>query len=173
MALKLRQFSEQRLSLAVTSGSPHAGTGRGGFGSSFQIEVELHELDGTVGRELGDDDETSDHHPGRDEGPVVGTARDQLGEVVEPGRKPIDDLEEFEHLEVVCRRLAVGPSLGWQLPIKVLEESGGRTNDPPRFGHPSRMSASAMRSWTRLRTLSRSAGGMPSRLKTRLDSKMA
>jgi hypothetical protein len=94
--------------------------------ASADIDVELHELDRAVGRELSDDGEPSDERPGPDEDAVVRPAGDQLGEVEEPGGEPLDDPQQQERLEVVGRRLAARSARRWRLPVEILEEVGRR-----------------------------------------------
>lgn len=70
-----------------------------------------------------------DQRAGGDHDPVVGSARDQLGEVVELGCELLNDAEELVNLEVLHGRFTVRPALTTKLAIEVVEE---RRCDPHR-----------------------------------------
>ena len=78
-------------------------------------------------------------------------AWDQLRQVVEGGCEVVDDPNDLEDLEVVCRGLTLNATLGGKLPVEVLEEAGSGANDASRFAHRSCISVSAIRCRARCR----------------------
>ena len=117
------------------------------------------ELNGAVRGELAYDGEPGNEHPGRDQDSIVGPAGNQLWQVVEDRGEVVDDPDELEDLEVMCRGMAVTATLRRELSVEVLEEAGGCANDPSRFAHRSCVSVSAIRCRARCRTRSRKSGG--------------
>lgn len=98
---------------------------------------------------------------------------DQLGQVGEVCREPVDDDEQLEHLEVARRRLTVRAALGRKLTIEVGKELWPGSNLEPVAIQLGWDSDSAISCSTRLRVRARSSGGASSRFVTMLASKTA
>lgn len=93
------------------------------------VDVELNELDRSVGRKLSDHGESGDENSRADEQPVVGPSGGQLGQLVPVSGEVLDYPKELEDLEVVRRRLAVRAALRTELVVEILEERGGGSDD--------------------------------------------
>ena len=102
---------------------------------------------------------------------VVVATTNQDGKVFESDGELLNDLQQFERLEVTRRRLTVGPTLTWKLAIEIVEEVERRSHLAAFSAHPSRDSDSAMRCSTLARARSTSPWGASSRFVTMLASK--
>lgn len=87
-----------------------------------EVEFQRQQLHSTIWAELADDGVRANEMACRDENAIVASARQQLGEVFKASSEALDDLEEFERLEVPRRGFSVGSALTAKLPIQVLEE---------------------------------------------------
>lgn len=132
-----------------------AATGQGGelpsgFGLTVVpltlIDVELHELDRTVGCQLTDRRDHGDEAPRGDEDAVLRPSRDELGELVEACGEPFDDGDQVVRLEVRSRRPALLPFLG-QLPVEILEE-GWRGTDRTALSSHEALDAPGAEPWS-------------------------
>jgi hypothetical protein len=88
----------------------------------FEVDVQLHEFNGAVGSELTDHREPRHEHADSDQDSIVVASGDQPRQIVEPDSEALHDPQQFEHLEVVCRGLALRTPLGGKLSIEVDEE---------------------------------------------------
>lgn len=95
----------------------------------------MNELDRAVCCELANHGEPGKKGSGYHQDSLVVTLCDQPRQVIELDREAIDDPNQLEHLEIVCRRFAVRPALGSQLAVEVLEEPRRRTHDASRGTH--------------------------------------
>ena len=91
-------------------------------GSRPDIEIEGNQLDGAVGTELSDDGVDANEHAGRDQDPIVVATGYQRRQLLEARWETLDDVEQFEGLEVVRGRLAVRSAFVAELSSKVLEK---------------------------------------------------
>lgn len=99
-----------------------------------KVQIELNQLDGTVGCSLtnhGDprDDQSADHQE-----TVVSPSRDRRGHGVESERELVHDPQQLIGLEVASRRQVVC-AFRRQLTIQVGEEVSGRPNTTPIEAH--------------------------------------
>lgn len=58
---------------------------------SYEIDVELDELDGAISCKLADDSKPGDEHSAGDEDAVVGPAGNEFWQLIEAGCEPIND----------------------------------------------------------------------------------
>lgn len=91
----------------------------------MQVKIELNQLDRAIRSKLAKHREPCDEHARRDQESVVAPAGDQLGEIIEPDREPVDNANQLKDLEIGGRGLAARSALRRELPVEVLEESWG------------------------------------------------
>ena len=101
----------------------------------LRVDVELHQLHGSVWRQLSNYRETSDNVARCDQDAVLRHIRKQPREVIPPDGEALDDSQQVEHLEVIRGWFTIRTALGWQLAIEIREAPWGRPNRSPRSGH--------------------------------------
>jgi hypothetical protein len=67
---------------------------------AVEVEIDVDQVDGPVGGELGQDSDPGDQPPANDQATVLGATGDLLGHGIEVLSNVVDDLEELVDVEV-------------------------------------------------------------------------
>jgi len=96
-----------------------------------QVELEFEQLDCAVGHLLADHRDGTNQHSRFDQEAIVPTSCDERRKLFESCCELLDDLDEFDGLEIDRGRFAVRPSAARELSVQVFEECGRDPNNKP------------------------------------------